>query len=342
MKISSTYWRVLWVLAALALIGAGRKPDSHPPISAKGGERARVKNFAKAYGFHEVKVKEDHVRLKGKVHELKLFKDSRKAEVNGSRVWLNDTMSVRNRRWTLSRLDVDKTLAPVVRPTGSLAHFGYKVVVLDPGHGGEDSGAVSAKGLQEKAVALDIALRVRKRLIRAGYTVYTTRHKDDFLELAERPRRAKTWKADAFVSIHANSGPKTARGTETFVLSLPGHRSTNDRSGNTPSSKSSEGNGHDEGNMALGFALHHKLRKAVELEDRGVRRARFQVLREAPCPAALVEVGFLSHAKEAARLANAAHREKIAVAIADGIENYLRDVKRSVVLHEPSSQGDNL
>lgn len=341
MKISTWCLRLALALSAGVLVmGSGRKPDPHPPVSAKESDRVRVKDFAKEYGFAEVKVEEDHVWLKGKVHELRLYKDSRKVDLNGSMVWLNEAMVVENRWWTLSKTDVEKSLRPLIRPVEALAGAGFKVVVLDPGHGGEDSGALSPRGLQEKTVVLDITRRVRALLLEAGFTVYVTRHDDRFVELGERTRRAEAWKADLFVSLHANSGPKSAKGTESFALSLPGYGSTNRKSGAERSKKVEPGNRFDGPNMALAFALHHALHKGVGFEDRGVRRARFKVLREAPCPAALVEVGFLSHAEEGAKLAQAAIRAKVAHSIAQGIENYARGVKRAAVLSESSTKKD--
>jgi len=290
-----------------------------------------VKEFARAHGFTSVKVLKDEVQLKGRVHTLNLRKDSRKAELNGTVIWLNQPMSVRKKRWHLSRLDVEKTLLPLIHPTEALKGQGYQIVVLDAGHGGEDPGALSAKGKKEKEVALDVTRRVRTRLMKAGYKVFLTRHDDTFIELKERSRRAKSWKGDLFVSLHANSGPKTAKGIETFVLSLPGQRSTNQKFGSKVSKQTYPGNAYDQASMALGYAIHHQLRSSPGGTDRGVKRARFMVLKEAPSPSALVEIGFLSNQEESAKLATSAHREKIAASIALGIENYLRGVRKAAV-----------
>jgi len=332
MRISFLIFRgVLGALLLVAGLGSGRKPSDATPVPPKRSSWVMVKEFAKEHGFTSVKVLEDEVRLKGRVHALHLRKDSRKAELNGTLIWLNQPMTVRKKRWHLSRLDVDKTLLPLIHPTDALKGQGYHVVVLDAGHGGEDPGALSAKGRKEKEVALDVTRRVRGRLMKAGYKVYLTRHDDSFVELKERARRAKSWKADLFVSLHANSGPKTAKGLETFVLSLPGQRSTNQKFGSTVSKQTHPGNKYDQASMALGYAIHHQVRSSPGGLDRGVKRARFLVLKEAPCPSALVEIGFLSNKEEAAKLATSAHREKLAASIALGIENYLRGVRKAVV-----------
>jgi N-acetylmuramoyl-L-alanine amidase len=328
-------WFLVLLIAFFGL-GSGRKPAAQTPVPPALSGPVTVKSFAKDYGFTQVTVEKDHVLLKGNVHELQLTKDSRKAILNGSIVWLNDAMVVRNRLWVLSQVDVEKTLKPVLRPAEALSGNGFKRIVLDAGHGAEDSGAISPTGLTEKVVVLDITQRVRKHLLASGYEVFMTRHNDTFLELEERSRRTKAWNADVFVSIHANSGPKTAVGTETFALALPGYASTNQSPGSVIPKLAETGNAHDKANMALAYALHHSLRTHNTLIDRGVRRARFSVLKHAPCPAALVEVGFLTHAKEGAKLAKADHREEIAYSIALGIENYMRGVKLAAVEMETS------
>ena len=317
------------MVLAFFLIGSGRPPPDSPTLHLP--KTVTVKDFARQYGFTEVKVSKDQVHLKGKVHELILYKHSRRAEFNGTVVWLNDAMVVADRHWVLSQTDLQLTLKPLLLPTELLKGRGYQIVVLDAGHGGEDGGAVSPTGLLEKQVVLDITHRVRALLLAQGYKVYVTRHDDRFLELAERPRRAEKWNADVFVSIHANSGSPTAVGTETFALALPGYPSTNQSAESAVPQETNPGNTYNQANVSLAFAIHHSLVHQNALTDRGLRRARFAVLKNAPCPAALVEVGFLSHAREGAALVKAETRSALALSIATGIENYLRTVKNAVI-----------
>ncbi|MGA0333117.1 MAG: N-acetylmuramoyl-L-alanine amidase family protein [Kiritimatiellia bacterium] len=330
---------LLPLLAALTL--SLRCPGSGRPPPEGGGSptlqlpsTVNVKDFAREYGFTSVRVEKDLVRLKGGVHELLLRKDSRRAELNGTVIWLNDPMVVKNRLWVLSQTDVQLSLKPLLVPTEVLQGRGHRIVVLDAGHGGEDGGAVSPTGLLEKQVVLDITRRVRAHLLTRGVEVYLTRHDDRELELTERPRRAEKWNADVFVSIHANSGGPTALGTETFALSLPAYASTNQRPGTEIPQEENPGNRFNQANMLLAYSIHHSLLQESGLSDRGLRRARFAVLRDAPCPAALVEVGFLSHPAEGASLARAEIREARAQAIARGIDNYLRLVRKTAISPE--------
>jgi N-acetylmuramoyl-L-alanine amidase len=313
--------------------GSGRVPrETQEPALRPGMVPVQVKQFARNYGFTQVGVESDRILLKGRLHELELEKYSRRAILNGAMVWLTDPMVIHNRLWVLSETDVNLTLKPLLAATEVLQGRGHQVVVLDAGHGGNDRGAVSAADLQEKAVVLDITRRVRAELMSRGYRVFLTRHDDTFLTLEERTRRAGHWNADVFVSIHANSGNPGARGTETFVLALPGHRSTNQSPHSPVPTDSYPGNAFNQANMNLGFYLHHALVTQADLQDRGVRRARFSVLKDAPCPAALVEVGFLSHPVEGVDLARTAHRARLAHSIANGIDRYLRAVKKAAMI----------
>lgn len=321
-------------IQSLSLVGlaSGRPPPDTPDSSPlQFPPTVSVKDFARQFGFTKVNVEKDQIRLKGNVHELILRKDSRKAELNGSLLWLNDAMVVNNRLWVLSQKDVELSLKPLLLPTKVLRGHGHRIVVLDAGHGGADSGAISPTGLLEKTVVLDITRRVRALLLAQGYQVYLTRHDDRNLELAERPRRAEKWNADVFVSIHANSGGPTAVGTETFALSLPGYASTNQAPGSAIPNNENPGNHFNQANISLAYAIHDALVHQNQLTDRGVRRARFAVLRDASCPAALVEVGFLSHPREGAQLAQAETRAALALSIATGIDNYLRNVKKAAI-----------
>lgn len=311
---------------------SGRRPSPHfTPGPDRNHDVLSVKKFARHYGFDDIDRLEDRLVLKGEVHEVELYHGSRRSIVNGTLVWLNEPLLQHNRTWVLTERDIRNTLVPLLRPTEVLRDAGYQVVVLDPGHGGEDSGAVSPTGLMEKDVVLDVSRRVRALLQKKGVKVFLTRHDDRFLDLDERPRRADRWEVDLFVSIHANAGSRSAQGVETFVLSLPGSLSTNQDPDSPAPTSTYPGNAQNEANVALAYALHHSLRGLPETIDRGVKRARFSVLRSASAPAALIEMGFLSHPVEGKRFHDPDHRERVARSLARGIDNYLRAVKRAAI-----------
>jgi N-acetylmuramoyl-L-alanine amidase len=178
-------------------------------------------------------------------------------------------------------------------------------VVIDPGHGGPDAGAVGPAGVREKDVTLAVARRtaeylagpVAVRLTREGDVALGA---DDNSELGNRAKVANDWGADLFVSIHCNSAASPeARGTETYFY--PG---------------SEEG-------KKLAAALQKSLVGALKLADRGTKEANFAVLRLTECPAALVELAFISNPQEEALLADPEFQDRAARALAEGTAAYL-------------------
>jgi N-acetylmuramoyl-L-alanine amidase len=309
-------WLVLIGLAGLSVpAGAGVTPFVH------GGVRlVRLDELAAFYNGVLEPLPGGAVRMKTPWAHLDFNPGGREVRIGGTLVWLHEPMQSVRGFWTLHERDALAVIDPVVRPAEALRLAGARVVVLDAGHGGQDTGAKGRNGVEEKRAALDIARRVRTHLQAAGLTVYMTRENDRFIALEERAERARRWNADLFVSIHLNSASSTlAEGAETYVLSAAGHASTagGGRGAAAP------GNRHDAANAVLGFHLHRQLLAATGAIDRGVKRARFIVLRQAPCPAVLVECGFLSHAAEEARVMDPAYREQVARGIAKGVVAYV-------------------
>lgn len=185
-------------------------------------------------------------------------------------------------------------------PPLSQAAIARVVVVIDPGHGGPDPGAVGIGGLQEKQVINPIATEVASLLQQQGVQAILTRLNDRALGLAPRVALAKQVNADIFVSIHANaislSRPEV-NGLETY------HYSSGSR---------------------LAQTIHSSILQSISFRDRGVKRANFYVLKRNPIPAILVEVGFVTGAEDAPRLAEPAFRSQMAAAITRGILQYLQ------------------
>lgn len=177
------------------------------------------------------------------------------------------------------------------------------VVVVDPGHGGQDPGAIGIGGLREKDVILPIALEVARLLERQGVNAVLTRANDRFVDLAPRVAQAEAARANIFVSIHANSislSRPDVNGLETYYA--PG---------------SSSG-------ARLAQTIHNSLLRTVKVRDRGVRQARFFVLRKTSMPATLVEVGFVTGREDATNLRSVIYRGQVAQAIAEGILRYVQ------------------
>jgi N-acetylmuramoyl-L-alanine amidase len=217
------------------------------------------------------------------------------------------------------------------------------VVVVDPGHGGDQDGALAPDGKREKELALQIARRVASRLQRQGARVLLTRTGDVGVPLAERAALANSVQADIFVSVHLNSMPskqsrKVSSGVETYFLSADATdasaravaaRENADRLAGEPQLDASDpvaGILDDLQNTEalsassrLAYAIHERLIARTRAEDRGVKQAPFYVLAGARMPAVLLEVGFISHGAESKKLEAPAYQEVLAQAVAEGV-----------------------
>jgi N-acetylmuramoyl-L-alanine amidase len=187
-------------------------------------------------------------------------------------------------------------------PVRTPIRAGAAVVAIDPGHGGGDPGAVGINGLQEKGVVFSVSSQVAQQLRRKGINAVLTRRGDQEIDLAPRVATAARVKADLFVSIHANSislSRPDINGLETYYYaSAQGRR--------------------------LARAIHNRILRSTNMTDKGVRQARFYVIRHTKMPAVLVEIGFVTGSQDAARLASPAGRTQIAEAIAQGIIDYIQ------------------
>lgn len=201
--------------------------------------------------------------------------------------------------------------SPVMQPTWTPPNpvprsvpNGRAVVMIDPGHGGPDPGAVGIGGLQEKGVVLDISRQVAGLLQQQGVQAVLTRADDRDLDLEPRVQMAEQTNATVFVSIHANAismSRPDVNGLETYY--------------------------HQSGGQ-LAQTIHQNVLQATGASDRGVRQARFYVLRKTSMPSVLVEVGFVTGQEDATRLSNPAYRSQMAVAIARGILQYLQQTAK--------------
>ena len=197
--------------------------------------------------------------------------------------------------------------------------------MLDPGHGGRDRGTAGQR-LQEKTITLNLTNRVARILRSYGYKVDLTRTRDATLSLDARSAYANRAKADLFVSIHVNSAAdRSVRGIETFCLTPEGAASSNS---GKPDPRKYAGNAKNPQNFLLAYNIQRSMLAQTRTTDRGVKFARFAVLRDVRCPAALVEVGFVSNRYDEANLGSAAYQDKLARGIAAGILNYHRSLAR--------------
>lgn len=172
-------------------------------------------------------------------------------------------------------------------------------IILDAGHGGKDAGAVNG-GLYEKAAALKVATLVGTMLTKAGHQVYYTRKDDTFVELADRCKLSNELNADFFISVHCNSAEnKSASGVETWFCK-----------------------GSSKGKLLANY-VQAELADISGVKNRGIKEGTFYVLKHTKAPAILVELGFISNETEKKLLFKESYQQKLASAIAIGLQTYL-------------------
>jgi N-acetylmuramoyl-L-alanine amidase len=228
---------------------------------------------------------------------------------------------------------------------GTAADAGQKVnVIIDPGHGGEDFGAVGVGGLYEKDVVLDVSHKIKK-ILEDKYKLKTilSRHSDVFVPLYERTSTANENNADVFISIHANaSEKKNLSGLEIYYLDNTSDKASKKLADRENASMQYEGPEADLRYMLSDLIQDSKLKdslrlanllgptiigslkeKGYTLKNHGTKKAPFYVLVGAYMPCILVEIGFIDNADDGQKLADKAFRDQMAEAIADGVSVFL-------------------
>lgn len=254
---------------------------------------------------------------------IKINQGSRMAEFNGILIDLGKAPRWENGSCFVHYLDATKTLKPLLN-TQSILKNTNCVIVVDPGHGGNDPGTKNiVTGKHEKDYTLDVARRLKSHLENRGFKVFLTRTNDIRVERLDRIAFADRVNADLFISIHFNSFSQSpaVKGIETYCITPRGITSTLNRGFNDDLTMQYPNNDYDELNITLAARIHKSLIAATSTVDRGVRHARFlEVLQSQKRPAVLVEAGYLSNPVEARLIESPEYRDKLAEAIARAIE----------------------
>jgi len=255
--------------------------------------------------------------------ELVVTKNSRVVTINGVSHWLAFPVVEDGGGFFLSRLDLGKTIEPAFRPQLLPDLKPVRTVVIDPGHGGKDIGAQGPYE-SEKNFTLDVSRRVRDQLKKAGMRVLLTRNSDTFVELQDRAAVANRIPDSIFVSVHFNAADwnRSAEGFEIFCVTPRGAPSTAYEDLRVRDMIAENGNEHDLHSFALANAVFHSMHGRLTMFDRGVKRARFAVLRLTTVPSILIEGGFLTNPEDARKVASKQWREDYAASIARGIMEY--------------------
>jgi N-acetylmuramoyl-L-alanine amidase len=339
------------LVLALALAGAAR--DARPaapvftPVRVRGRSYVSAKVMMRLVGLRlTVDEKAGIYNLVGGGRRIVVVPGFNVAEVDGQVVDLRYP-AIFHRGEMLLPLQLFSSVGKR-RVAPSPASVPLRSVVLDPGHGGRDSGAVGRGGLREKDVALSVALRLKGLLEARGVRVTMTRSGDRFVPLLERSRIANRSKADLFLSIHCNaSRNRSVGGLETFALSWgisdayrAGKAAARHRPDDLVDGAASYVGATAEKTIfrahmseqrrrscSLARCLQGEMSDDLPGNDRGVKLRNFSVLRETYVPAALVEVGFISCPSTERKMRLSSYRGQIAKSLLDGLQRYARSEK---------------
>lgn len=220
----------------------------------------------------------------------------------------------------VSKVDVLQIIEPVLRPTYIANRSAVRTVVIDPAHGGHDTGTVTPYA-READVALMVATKLGTELKKRGYEVCFTQEQNQYQSPQARVDKANAAPAAIYVSLHLNSGRSDVQGAQTYTLApveknqqcLPGHEFS-------------------QSSMALAMALQSSLVEKAGAVDGGCRRARYSPLNSLRCPAVMVEMGYATHPEEGTRLSTDEYQLKLAAALADGVDAFARVMNPATVL----------
>ncbi len=341
---------MILLLLSLGCATAPSRRHSSYYRELKDREYISLNEFARRYDFQidfDPFLKKVYLN-KGDNIELVLALESSVALLNERALILEESLRVekgdirissKSAREIINRLYYDRS--PRLRKEKRVIEsYRVQTIVLDPGHGGKDPGAIGASGVKEKDLVLNIANILKSKLEYAGYRVEMTRSDDRYISLWDRVAFANRSGADLFLSIHANSArAKSAAGFEVFYLSEASDEGARALAAaeNYPlgfeDSLSKDLNvqatiwdllytENRQSSMKLGRKICLAMDSLVGTRNRGLKSANFYVLRGAQMPAVLVEVGFISNSYEEANLKTWRFKSRIAEALVEGVRSY--------------------
>ncbi len=330
--------RVIPVFLMIATALSATQQGDWTLYKIEGRDYVTMENVAEFYGMNAVhRVGEKGFEVRSGSRSLRGEAQSKEFFINNIKFILSFPVVDHEGHLCMSRMDLTKLIEPVMRPSKIAGADNVTTVVLDAGHGGHDNGAWSPYG-SEKTFTLDVVFRLKKLLEAQGYKTVLTRSSDRFVSLYDRARIANRYKNAIFISVHFNSGG-AGTGLETYTLAPRGVPSMMADGPSVNDLVQCAGNVNDSQNMALATATHAAMIVRSRLYDRGIKRARFVVIRETKIPAVLVEGGFLSHSFDAKIIATPEYRQQMATSIVLAINNYRRAVSAGTANPVASAQG---
>jgi N-acetylmuramoyl-L-alanine amidase len=326
------------LFCAFLLFCAAARAGDWTIIPLEGRDYLTMRNVAEFYGLNDYEEVSNTLTISAPGRSVRGTVGSNELYINGLKFILSYPIEEVDGEPVVSRMDLTKIIEPVMRPSRIKDAAVIDSVVLDPGHGGHDNGATSYWGY-EKDYALDVARRAKPMLEAQGLTVYMTREDDEFIPLEDRVGFANEHPTALFVAIHFNAGDPEANGIETYTLAPRGVPSMAANGPMLSDLEANPGNVCDAENMALACAMHAALITHSRLYDRGIKRARFVVIRDITIPGVLIEGGFLTNPNDAALIATDEYREEVAESISTAVRNYRNAVNEATPEPPPMVAG---
>jgi N-acetylmuramoyl-L-alanine amidase len=312
----------LFLLLGLMFVHAA----AYKPVAFRfnGQDYVPIGDWARANGLHCVWLKRgDEMVATNRTTRLVFDVNSHYVEINGVQVALSFPVANQKGVALIAQFDLDAVVRPLLFPERYVTPKTIRTICLDPGHGGKDTG--NRVGWHyEKVYTLALAGELRDQLKKAGFNVILTRVRDTYVELPDRPALANRRGADLFVSLHFNAteeGRGQVAGPESYCITPVGASSTNARGEGSDHGPVPANRDEDE-SLLFAYQIQKSLVGNLNADDRGVRRARFAVLRDARMPAILIEGGYMTHLVEGKQIYSSAYRRQMAQAIVKGILAY--------------------
>jgi N-acetylmuramoyl-L-alanine amidase len=300
-----------------------------PAVSINGQNYVPLADWARGNGLNGFTLNRGgEIVLTNRATRLVFDVDSAQAQINGVNVRLSFPVAGVRGVPLIAQLDLDTAVRPLIYPP-KISAKKITTICLDPGHGGKDTGnhvGFGFFGHSEKTYTLLLALELRGQLQKAGFNVILTRSTDTYVDLPARPALANRRGADLFVSLHFNASQtdkNDVAGPETYCITPVGAASSNAQGegggfGATPANRLQNQS------LLLAAQMEKSLVQNLDAPDRGVRRARFAVLRDATMPAILIEGGYMTNPAEGKKIYDSAYRKQMAAAMVKGILAYQR------------------
>lgn len=310
-----------WILVAI-LLALPLPAWAWNVVVHEGRRHVPVEDVSKFYRLNPPVRNGNAFTMSGRGQTIRGKAGTREVFINNVKYILCFPIREKSGKILISAMDVTKIIEPVMRPSQIKNAAPIRTVVLDAGHGGHDSGAKGPRGI-EKEAALDVVLRAKRLLEQNGYTVHLTRSRDVFIPLEQRAAIANKFPNAIFVSVHFNKSKSGgASGIETFALAPRGVPSMDEENFSYSDLKQHPGHARDPENIALATALHSSMLRHMRLYDRGIKRARFVVIRDVKIPGVLLEGGFMNHPVDGRLIATSQFRDAFARAILEGVGRY--------------------